>query len=130
MKYVIATHGKLAEGFASAISVLSGYSDIYTICAYMEEGDFPGNFETLIKELGADEEVIVFTDFLGGSVTQTISGYMSTYPNLHIIAGANMALIMETVMCQVEMNEEAVGPVVEQARQQMVYLNPLLRKES
>ena len=128
MKYVIATHGRLAEGFASAISVLSGYSDIHTVCAYLEEGDFPHNFEALLTKFGIEEEIIVFTDFLGGSVTQTISQYMNGHPNLHIIAGANLALIMETVMCHIEMKEETIEPVVDQARQQMVYLNSLLRK--
>ena len=45
-KILIATHGYLADGFKSSISLLTGGEDaIETICAYVDESDYTARIQ-------------------------------------------------------------------------------------
>lgn len=73
MKYIIATHGHLADGYASAIKVLSGNQDIYTLNAYVDgQFDVTAALKSLLDAFEAGEKVLIFTDVIGGSVTQVV----------------------------------------------------------
>ena len=38
MKYIIATHGYLADGYVSSIQVLTKKNNIYAVNAYVDDG--------------------------------------------------------------------------------------------
>lgn len=125
MRYIIATHGRLAEGYCSAIKVLTQLNNLYPICAYEEGYDFPNNFISLLSDFSKTEEVIVFTDILGGSVTQQITRLINEY-NIHIVAGINLPLILEFMISNVVIDEEHIQQVIEEARLQITYVNPIV----
>ncbi|MFR1296162.1 MAG: PTS sugar transporter subunit IIA [Coprobacillus cateniformis] len=90
-KILIATHGMLAEGLKSSIHVLAGDGYyIQTINAYTDEcqGDYSHQIETFISSLNQDDEGVIFTDLLSGSVNQKVCQLcVKKPPYLHIVTG-------------------------------------------
>ena len=72
MQYIIATHGRLALGYVDTIRLVTQVEGLHAVCAYMEDSEFPEDMERLLNSFAPGEPVIVFTDLLGGSVTQKI----------------------------------------------------------
>ncbi|MCH4021214.1 MAG: hypothetical protein LKE61_10105 [Erysipelotrichaceae bacterium] len=98
-KIIIATHGTLADGFCSALKIITGATNIQTLCCYLMP-DF--NLEKAIDELFADydpkkEEVFVFTDLLGGSVN---NGFIKAMKNkdFHLITNSSLGLLIDFIV--------------------------------
>ena len=49
MKYIIATHGYLADGYVSSIQVLTKKNNIYAINAYVDDRDAAQQLKTRRK---------------------------------------------------------------------------------
>ena len=124
MKYIIATHGKMASGIKNTIEMLAGEKrDLYTIDAYVDSQEFSEVFEQLLSKFG-DEYVYVFTDIVSGSVNQQICKFLDRY-RLHVITGMNLPVIMEIILRNEELNEEEIEILIEEARQHILYMNRL-----
>lgn len=68
-KLLIATHGKLADGYRSSLSILTGMQDsVEYIDAYVDESDYTPKLQTFIDSVGPDDTGVIFTDIYGGSV--------------------------------------------------------------
>lgn len=70
MKYIIATHGYLADGYVSSIQVLTKKNNIYAVNAYVDDRDAALQLKTIIESFENQEEIIIFTDLMCGSMTQ------------------------------------------------------------
>ena len=72
-KLLIATHGQLADGYRSSLSILTGMQDaVEYIDAYVDESDYTPGLQTFIESIGPDDTGIIFTDIYGGSVFQKV----------------------------------------------------------
>lgn len=126
MKYICASHGNMASGVKSTVEMFLGkQDDVYAIDAYVEKRDFIQEFLCILESFDSGEEVVVFTDVFSGSVNQMISNYLETY-NIKVLAGFNLPLIMEIIMRKAPLSDEDINKVVEQAKEQMVYMNSLI----
>lgn len=128
MKYIIATHGYLADGFASSIKILSGKKDIYTINAYVDSSlnvDISVQFLEILKTFDKDEKIVIFTDIMGGSVTQIVTNLIKDY-NIIGFTGVNLALIMEVIMYQGKLTNEVINNIIEESKNQIIHLNQLV----
>lgn len=127
MKYIIATHGHLADGYASAIKVLSGNHDIYTLNAYVDDQfDVLSAFKSLLDQFDKEEKIIVFTDVIGGSVTQLVSKLIDDY-NLLCITGINLGLVMECIFAGEMLTDERIDEIIEDARRQILCVNKIIK---
>ena len=137
-KIIIASHGKFSKGIEDSIKILIGErKNIDFIAAYREE--IPDNrvlnevFERILFE-NKDNEVIMFTDITGGSITNTALSFVPKYPNLHIVSGSSLGLILEYILTSEEEEEENEKPdyrkiinqSIEEAKNGMVYINEML----
>jgi fructoselysine and glucoselysine-specific PTS system IIA component len=133
-KFLIATHGALASGFRSSLELIAGAGDsVHIIQAYLDESK-PVNEElaNLFGPAGTDEEWagteewVVFSDLLGGSITNQLV-QAAAGKNVHIIAGFNLPLLLEVVLSD---PEEPIAGILEaaidRAREQLVYVNKLI----
>jgi fructoselysine and glucoselysine-specific PTS system IIA component len=127
-KFLIATHGALASGFRSSLEMIAGAGDsVHLIQAYLDESK-PVNEElaNLFGSTGSEEEWVVFSDLLGGSITNQLI-QAAAGKNVHIIAGFNLPLLLEVVLSD---PEEPIGGILEaaidRAREQLVYVNKLI----
>lgn len=128
-KFLIATHGTFAQGIKSSLDIIAGpQENVFLIQAYLDDiNSIEAELDTLLKNRGEDEEWIVFSDLLGGSITNQLVRYASG-ENVYIIAGFNLPLLLEVVLSDTDIPVEAViEDVLSRARDQMVYVNKLLQ---
>lgn len=124
MKYIIATHGKMASGIKDTVEMLAGKrEDVYALDAYTENQEFAETFEKLLEDFKG-EYVYVFTDIISGSVNQAVAGFLKKY-RIHLITGVNLPIIMEIVLRDEELNDQEIAGMVEEARQHLLYMNAL-----
>lgn len=131
-KFLIATHGTFANGLKSSLDVIAGpQKDVFFIQAYLDNVDsIQGELETLLQNKGPQEEWVIFTDLLGGSITNQVVRYASG-EHVHIIAGVNLPLLLELVLTDPSIPVEAViEDILIKAREQMVYVNKLLQSNN
>lgn len=118
MKYIVASHGKLASGVQNTVEMLTQYKELYAICAYCEE-EFPENLYSLVEKF-PDEEIIIFADVFGGSVCQAALELSQQNKRVHVVAGINLPLILEAVMGNA--TEKDLDTLVEKAKEQIVHV--------
>jgi fructoselysine and glucoselysine-specific PTS system IIA component len=143
-KFLIATHGQFARGVKSSLEIIIGETeDLFLIEAYVEDNKgIESEMEAILKNLGERDELIVFTDLLGGSITnqvlrsiqsvqQSIQGQnvqQSTQGgNVHVVSGFNLALLIEVIMAGTEIPApEVIESAIANAKEQMAYVNKLM----
>ena len=131
-KFLIVSHGALAGGFRNALELIAGSMDnVEVIQAYMEENrSVEEELAGLLPGAGETEEWVVFTDLLGGSITNQVMRVMAELPgrsHIHVVAGINLPVIIETVLGDPELPvRELLKETVSRAREQLVYVNELI----
>jgi fructoselysine and glucoselysine-specific PTS system IIA component len=135
-KFLIATHGALAGGFRSSLELIAGASDaVYILQAYLDESrPVEEELAGLFRQAGEDEEWVVFSDLLGGSITNQLvqaASRVGRGSNIHIIAGFNLPLLIEVVLSDPQTPvEEIIEEAIGRAREQLVYVNKLITQKN
>lgn len=98
-KFLIATHGTFASGIKTSLELIAGTCDqVSTMDAYVEEAfSVEEKLEVILDQLTEQDELIIFTDLAGGSVTNRIL-MKSRSENIHLVAGLNLPLLIEVVL--------------------------------
>lgn len=118
-KILIATHGKMASGVKYTAELLLGQmADITTIDAYVNPEDNPEAEMEAFFQKTAGEQVVVLTDLQGGSVNQKLLKY-SEDPNVILITGFNLAILIQVMMASEPITAEDVGRFIEDSRQEL-----------
>lgn len=126
-RVIVITHGRLSDGFVSALKVISAENpDVQTVSlnpsTTMEE--MQTELRTLFSSYEEQDLKIALTDIPFGSTTQSVLPFISEIPNLYVISGVNLALIMAIVMESFENNPaEKLNELVLQARSTVKLLN-------
>ena len=101
-KIIIASHGHFASGILNSLELIYGtHHSITALDCYMSESfDLTKSVKQLIEE-HKGKELIILTDLFGGSVNNEFLQYIDQ-PNIYLIAGLNLPLLIE-IVAQVEM---------------------------
>ncbi len=139
-KIIVASHGNFSKGIEDSIKILIGErEDIEFIAAYRKE--IPDNkvLEKRFKEIlegNKEKEIVMFTDITGGSITNTALNLLPKYPNLHIVSGSSLGLILEYILNSEEESEEenpdykkVIKQCINEAKNGMMYINDMINKE-
>lgn len=118
MKIFLSSHGHFASGIKSSLDILLGNSDKVTVFdAYVDETNLATVLDAFYANVGDDEQVILLSDLYGGSVNQQMALYTNK-PNTTLIAGVNLALVLELAVTQ-DLTKEQIEGIVEQSRTMM-----------
>ena len=123
-KILLASHACLAGGMKSSGEMVTGPQEhLSAVCAYTEETpDFKGYLETVIRDLKAEDELVIVTDVLGGSVNNEASQFKNL-ANVHVIAGMNLALVLSLVISTEPDTSRLIEESIHAAKEQMMYMN-------
>ena len=123
-KILLASHACLAGGMKSSVEMVTGPQEhLSAVCAYTEETpDFKGYLETVIRDLKAEDELVIVTDVLGGSVNNEASQFKNQ-ANVHVIAGMNLALVLSLVISTEPDTSRLIEESIHAAKEQMMYMN-------
>jgi len=113
----IASHGHFASGIKTSLDILIGKSDHVTVFdAYLDEKctkDEVGAFYATVNET---DQVFLLSDLYGGSVNSQL--YLEAgRPNTVLIAGINLALVLELAACDYPLSEKDINEIIENSRQ-------------
>lgn len=123
---VLATHHRMASGVADTLAFVAGVPNIHVLDAYVDESeDLEAKIACLMSGFAVDDEVVVFTDMLGGSVTQRFAPYIGE--NVHLICGMNLPLVLEIALGHPDpLDAKEINCVIGLAREGLLYVNEYL----
>jgi fructoselysine and glucoselysine-specific PTS system IIA component len=127
-KFLIATHGTFAKGAHSSLDIIIGpMENVFLIQAYVEENKgIEDDLALVMENISDEDELVVFTDLMGGSVTNQILRY-ALKPNVHVVSGFNLPLLVEVLLANTEEPvQEVIANAISAAKEQIVYVNQLL----
>lgn len=127
-KFLIGSHGKLASGLQSSIDILTGKGqEIQTIDAYIDDSDYTKSIVEFIDEIAPDEQGLIFTDLLGGSVNQKMATAVmnSGKNNVFLITNSNLAILLSLLFLkpEEELTKEEIVTVINESQVQLVDLS-------
>jgi fructoselysine and glucoselysine-specific PTS system IIA component len=127
-KFLIATHGTFAAGVKSSLDMIIGtIENVFLIQAYVNADiAVETQINEVMDQVGNDDELVVFCDILGGSITNQILQH-ALRPNVHVISGFNLPLLIEVLMGDADTPvEEVIASALNNAKEQMTYVNKFL----
>ena len=132
IRFLIASHGYLADGFKSAIEIIMGKDiaeRISTINAFVGDcrEDVKGNLERFVKDIPAADKLIIFSDIMHGSVNRFIMPLIDD-EKVFLITGVNFPLLCELIAkyCfsdETTVDNEELLTIVEKAKDEMKFVN-------
>lgn len=118
MKIFLASHGKFASGILSSINILFGNTDKLTVYdAYLDASSIYDVLDNYFESTTESDLVVLLSDLFGGSVNQSMVQYLGR-PNTFLIAGVNLALVLE-LMVMTDINRESLTELVQNSREML-----------
>lgn len=131
-KIVVATHHKLAEGFKNTLNYIAPNTvEVLAINGYVENESIESQIEEVLNQFESDDQMLVFTDLLGGSVNQSFAKLLSD-KNIKLIAGVNLPVLLTLALKfnVADLNDDDIRSAIDEAREQIVYVNDVLSGQS
>ncbi len=119
-RILLASHGHLASGLKSSIDILAGESSgVTAIDAYVDDSDYTAAIREFIDSCAPDDEAIIFTDILGGSVFQKVALEQPEQHGVMHVTGMNLAAVMECLLTPEKLTQESVDEICAAAASQL-----------
>lgn len=130
-KFLLASHGRLAEGMKDTLEIIIGKQEnVTSICAYTNEKNM--DIQALVKgevdKIQNEDELIVLTDIFGGSINNEFMKYIHK-DNIHVIAGVNLSLLIEIVTKEAEDAAQIINDSIRNTKEATIYCNELLKSK-
>lgn len=122
MKALVVSHGDFAKGIINTVSDFFGANNFYYANISLENGNIE-LLEKVDKYISdwVNEDVIILTDIGGGSSTQSILKYI-TLPNVHIITGINLSLLLQIMLLE-KVSKKELEEIIRLAQSDMRLLS-------
>lgn len=126
---VLASHGGLADGARDTLDMIVGdVSNVHTISLARDDKDqIEDRALALIDSFDPSDAVYVLTDMLGSSVNNQMVSLQAKRPEVTVISGMNLPLILEIALSDTPLSEEALTAIIEQSRAGIQNIAALMR---
>lgn len=118
MKVILTAHGELSTQFHKTLEMIVGEVNHFTpVNFYPDDG--PEQLRARIEEsldMTSDEEYIIFTDLFGGTPFNVSSGMSAENPNISVVAGMNLPMLLELAFALDGDREDLVDAAMESAK--------------
>lgn len=118
---ILASHHRFADGLRDTLEFIGGVENLHTICAFVDDQVLEDQVAQVFAGFDPDDEVLVLTDIMQGSVNQAFAPYMG--PHVYLVAGVNVALALELCLWQGPLTPTDIEQSIEAARQSMCFMN-------
>lgn len=116
LKLFLASHGRLASGMESSVNVLlGGVSNLTIFDAYLDEKNIHEVLNSFFENINEEDQVIMLSDLLGGSVNQVMYTYLNK-KNTKLISGINLAILLELCMYENPIDDEKILSIINEGK--------------
>jgi mannose/fructose-specific phosphotransferase system component IIA len=112
LKGVVVSHAALASGLVDAVRQITGEGD--NLIPISNEGCDSGLLATRLKEAIGEDPAVVFVDLPGGSCLQAAIRHQRSSTGVAIVAGVNLAMLLDFIYQRGLTPGEAARRAVEQ----------------
>lgn len=129
-KFVFASHGNLAPGMKNSVEMILGEcKNLICLCAYVDnELSIKQQMDKILGGLAEEDELIIVTDLLGGSVNNELFPYIRD-SRIHLVTGLNLALAIHLLLGDKKTDtREVIRQSVEVCKEGIVYCNDPMKK--
>lgn len=123
-KVVLISHGYMARGIVSSVELILGKQDnLDYLSAYVEdEPPFENELKKII-EGNIENELIILTDLLGGSVNNEVISMVDGKENIHLITGMNLILVISILLAEESNLGEQINQIIDESKKGIIYFN-------
>lgn len=129
-QFIIASHGSFSKGMMDSITMIMGeFANVqdFSISTSDSQEAIAIRIENILRKYGEEDDIIVLTDVLGGSVMNIFIGYMQTH-NVHVITGVNLPLALEILDAEEETElQTVIHDSIEKGKEGIKYINEILK---
>lgn len=131
MRHVlIATHGRIASGFKSALKLfLNSADDIVTIDAYVGDTseNYEGSLHEFLKGIKEGDDAYIFTDIKAGSVNQRVMAVLhdSKYP-VTLVTNVNLPLLVGLLVEEGVKTPEEIQSMIQEVQPEVLSMEKLM----
>lgn len=100
---LLISHGKYAEAFKESLKMIVGQvNNVYSVGLEPTDGpqEFKEKLKNIEKSLISYDEVVIFSDLLGGSPSNTAFQYFLSDNKFKFITGMNFAMVLSTILSE------------------------------
>lgn len=123
-KIILVSHGKLSKGMLHSIQMIVGENEALS-CLSMMPGEHYSVVTDQVEALAKaspDTQYIVVADLLGGSVCNGCIPLIEL-PNVKLVSGMNMGLIIELLFAPAPMNDEDIAEKIQLCKEGIVEIS-------
>ena len=99
--YILASHGPFASALKESLEFITGErKDVKTIGLTHDDGpeSFKAKIEVLVESMNEYDQIVVFTDLLGGSPGNAMVQLFIHDHRFHLISGMNFPMLLSAVL--------------------------------
>lgn len=122
-RIVLASHHRFAEGLAATMNFIGNIEGIEVICAYVDQTPLEDQVAELFSRFDADDEVLVMTDIIQGSVNQKFVPYLNDH--VFLVAGVNVPLALELAFAAEPLTTADIEACIAAAQDSIKLINTL-----
>lgn len=114
----------MAKGIVSSVELILGKQDNLEYLSAYVEGEPP--FENELKKIidgNKDNNLIILTDLLGGSVNNEVISMVDGKDNIHLITGMNLILVISILLAEESNLPEQINRIIDESRKGILYFN-------
>lgn len=129
-KIILASHGELSQGLKQTASMIIGDDgNIFALSAFRDEDEpIKTQVEKLLTEIGGDN-IYILTDIFGGSVNNDLLVIQRAHPEIHLLTGMNLPLVISIATQPAEISPEQMQGIIEESRQGLIDCKQLLTEK-
>ena len=111
---ILASHGELSQGLKQTAAMIIGdHSNIYALSAFRDEDQpMTEQIQNILAKVDLADTYIL-TDILGGSVNNDLLRVVQEHPDLELIAGMNLPLVITLATKSTKSQEELAAIIQE-----------------
>lgn len=115
VRALVAGHADFAAGLISAVEAVTGRGEMLE--PIVVKGLCGEDIQQLLAErLTATGAVVIFTDLQAGSCTMAARKVLREHPQVLLVSGANLPMLLDFVLSSAKDNYEAARTAVDRAR--------------
>lgn len=126
------SHGKLSEGMMHSVQMIIGKNESLSYYGMM-----PGeHYSTIVDAIevkakaNTETQYIIIADLFGGSVCNGCTG-LTSLPNVKLISGMNMGIVIEMVLAPAPVSDEMIAERIKNCKEGITHVsNALVKSQS